>query len=135
MGNEPTSRVHWLSFDALLDGVDGRALRLLLVGRELAEPLQQLGDAAGLAEEAGLGVFEVGWGGGGGEVGFGGGDEGGSPVGRERGEQRPETRARVQAPREQRGHEQLGSFRRERCHPLHEQKGADPGLLPEVHER
>ena len=56
-------------FDALLGLVDFGAAGLLLVGRQGTQALEQLGHAAGLAQEAGLGVFQFGGRGRSGEVG------------------------------------------------------------------
>ena len=47
-------------FDRLLGRVDRGAARLLLVDAQRGQALQQLGDAAGLAEEARLRVLEFG---------------------------------------------------------------------------
>ena len=46
--------------DRFLRGVDARALLALVLGSEPAEALQALGDRPGLAEEAGLFVFQRG---------------------------------------------------------------------------
>jgi hypothetical protein len=45
--------------DALLDGVDRRAARLLLLHGERGEGLEQVCDPARLAEEARLGVLQI----------------------------------------------------------------------------
>ena len=47
-------------FDGLLGDVDGGAAGLLLFDTQRGHALHQLGDAARLAEELGLGVFELG---------------------------------------------------------------------------
>ena len=48
------------SLNGLLGGVDCRAAGLLLQGAQRGHTLHQLGDAAGLADELRLGVFQVG---------------------------------------------------------------------------
>jgi hypothetical protein len=63
-------------FDGLFGQVDGGAAALLLVHAEGGHAFHQLGDAAGLAEETRLGVFQVGRGGGLGKGGLGTGDDG-----------------------------------------------------------
>ncbi len=62
-------------FHLLLDLVDARALALAGLRVELAEALEQFGQRAGLAEEAGLLVFQRGVVIGGGESGLGVGDD------------------------------------------------------------
>ena len=79
--------------DLLLGQVDLRAARLLLVDRQRAERLQQLGEAAGLAEVTRLRVLEFGRRRRLGEVGLRVVDEGSEIVHRSRKEKRPHTRS------------------------------------------
>ena len=55
-------------FDLFLGDVDDRPLYLALFRRQLAQSLHLLGDLAGLAEVLGLGVFQCGGVGRGGEI-------------------------------------------------------------------
>ena len=64
------------AFDLILGRIDGRAGAFALVGGKLAQALQQVGEGAGLAQIAGLDLFQPGGFGGSGEFGLGGGYEG-----------------------------------------------------------